>query len=348
MVEANRLRSVLVAAALAVLAASCGSGDGDGGPRSVTVVTHDAFAVSDDVVAGFEAETGIDVTFVTSADVGSMVSEAILTADNPLGDVMFGVDNTFLSRALDADLFEPYQSELLDRVPDELELDAEHRVTPVDFGDVCVNVWLDRFTEAPPPASLADLVEPAYAGTFVTANPETSSPGLAFLLATIAVYGEEGWEQYWEALADNGVRVTSGWTEAYYGEFVAGGGDAAVVTSYASSPVAEVVFADPPVDTPPTAIITDSCFRQIEFAGILAGTEHRREAEEFLDFLLSDPFQEDVPLNMFVFPASSTAELPAEFVEHAVLPETPLTLDPELIEAERDRWTERWVEIVLR
>ncbi len=346
MVAPDRFRAGAVALACALAVAACGD-DGDG-ERRLTVVTHDAFVVSDEVVAGFESETGIAVTFVTSADVGSMVSEAILTADNPLGDVMFGVDNTFLSRALDADVFEPYESGLLDRVPDELELDDRHRVTPVDFGDVCLNVWLDRFVDVPAPTSMADLTDPAYAGTFVTPNPETSSPGLAFLLATIAVYGQDGWEQYWEALADNGIRVTSGWTDAYYGEFVAGGGDAAVVTSYASSPVAEVVFADPPVDAPPTAIITDSCFRQIEFAGILAGTDHRDEAEEFVDFLLSDPFQEDVPLNMFVFPASSTAELPAEFVEYAVLPEAPLTLDPGLIETERDRWTDRWVEIVLR
>ena len=337
----SAIRMAAVVGAVLLAASGCGTDD-----RSLTVVTHDAFVVSDSVIDEFESVTGIEVTFLTSADAGSMVSEAILTVDNPLADVMFGVDNTFLSRATEAGIFEVYLSPELDRVPDELELDP--RVTPVDYGDVCLNVWSDRFEPGAAPTALADLTDPAFAGTFVTPNPETSSPGLALLLATVATYGDPGWEQYWSDLADNGLRVTSGWTEAYYGDFVAGGGDAAVVTSYASSPVAEVVFADPPVDEPPTSVILDSCFRQIEFAGILAGTERRAEAEEFVDFLLSDTFQEDMPLNMFVFPASETAELPPEFVEHAVVAAAPLSLPPEVIEAERDRWTERWVEIVLR
>ena len=316
-------------------------------PGEITVVTHDSFAVSEGIIESFEESTGITVNLLTGEDTGSLLSQVILTKDNPIADVVYGIDNTFLQRALDEDLFIPYRSPAVDAVPAELQLDAEHRVTPINYGDVCVNYWIDA-TDGPPPETLEDLADPRHASSFVTQNPETSSPGLAFLLATVAAFGTDGWEDYWAGLRDGGVSVTAGWSEAYFGEFVAGGGDRALVTSYATSPVAEVIYADPPTDTPPTGVLTDGCFRQIEFAGILAGTSDLQGAQAFVDFMLSDTFQEDIPLNMFVFPASSTAQVPAVFAEHAVAVDQPLSLDPALIAAERDNWTRRWVEIVLR
>ena len=313
---------------------------------SVTLMTHDSFFVSDVVFETFTAETGITVELLQVGDAGQMVSEAILTKDSPLADVMFGIDNTFLQRGLDAELFESYESANLAGVFDELKLDDQYRVTPIDFGDVCVNYWTDALPEgAEPPTSLEDLTDPIYADQVVVQSPESSSPGLAFLLATIN--GTDDWEQYWADLVANGVSVTAGWEDAYYGEFTAGGGDRSIVVSYASSPPAEVIFADPPVDTAPTGVLLDSCFRQIEFAGILGGTENRAAAEALIDFMLTPTFQEDVPLNMFVFPALEAAALPAEFVEYTEIPAEPQLIAPADIEANRDAWVERWVEIVL-
>ena len=316
-------------------------------PGEIRVVTHDSFAVSEGIIESFEESTGITVTLLTGEDTGSVLSQVILTKDNPIADVVYGIDNTFLQRALDEDLFVPYRSPAVESVPAELRLDPADRVTPIDYGDVCINYWIDA-TDGPPPESLEDLADPRHAGSFVTQNPETSSPGLAFLLATVAAYGTDGWEDYWARLRAGGVSVTAGWSEAYFGEFVAGGGDRALVTSYATSPVAEVIFADPPTEAPPTGVLTDGCFRQIEFAGILVGTPNLAGAQAFVDFMLSDTFQEDIPLNMFVFPASSTAQVPEVFSTHAVAVPEPLSLDPALIAAERDNWTRRWVEIVLR
>ena len=316
-------------------------------PGEITVVTHDSFAVSEGIIESFEESTGITVNLLSGEDTGSMLSQVILTKGNPIADVVYGIDNTFLQRALDEDLFVPYRSPAVEAVPAELQLDPGDRVTPIDYGDVCVNYWIDA-TDGAPPETLEDLADPRHAGSFVTQNPETSSPGLAFLLATVAAFGTDGWEDYWATLRDGGVSVTAGWSEAYFGDFVAGGGERALVTSYATSPVAEVIFADPPTDTPPTGVLTDGCFRQIEFAGILAGTSNLSGAQAFVDFMLSDTFQEDIPLNMFVFPASSTAQVPEVFAEHAVEVDRPLSLDPALIAAERDNWTRRWVEIVLR
>ena len=336
----NRLTALMVA--LAAFAAACA--DDSSGDRSVTMLTHDSFAVSPEVLDEFTDTTGIEVELLASGDAGQMVSQSILTAGDPLADVMFGIDTTFLQRGLDAGLFEAYESPALGDVPDEFELDPEHRVTPVDFGDVCINYWTAALPGAAP-TSLEDLTAPEYAGALVVQNPETSSPGLAFLLATIA--GTDDWEGFWADLVANDVTVTSGWEDAYGGEFIAGGGDRSLVVSYGSSPVAEVLFAESPADEPPTGVLVDSFFRQVEFAGVLAGTDHGDEARELIDFLLSPTFQNDVPLSMFVFPVAESATLPPEFAEHATIADDPLTLSPLEIETSRDAWTGRWVEIVL-
>ena len=315
---------------------------------TVTLLTHDSFNLSPETLEAFTQGTGIVVEQLAAGDAGALVSQACLTAGSPLGDVLFGIDNTFLQRGLDCGIFEPYASPMLADVPDRFEIDPQQRVTPIDFGDVCLNYWIDSFDGTPPPpASLDDLIDPAYADMLVVQSPETSSPGLAFLLATIARYGD-GWEDYWAALRRNGVSVTAGWGDAYYGEFTAGGGDRPIVVSYASSPPAEVIFADPPVDQPPTGVVIESCYRQIEFAGVLAGADNPRGAEALIDFMLTATFQEDVPLNMFVFPVAESAALPEAFVEHAQIAEDPFILDPAEVEAGRDAWTDRWVEIVLR
>ena len=341
-------RAVLVALVLSLLAIGCDGSDADvadEGCPTITLVTYDSFVVSEGLLESFTADSCIEVEQVSSGDAGQLVSSAILTKDNPTADVMFGIDNTFLQRGLDAELFVPYASPLLVNVDAALQLDPEYRVTPIDYGDVCVNYWLSELSgEAP--ATLGDLIDPAHADQFVTMNPETSSPGFAFLLATIARYGD-GWEDYWQSLVDNGVSITAGWSDAYYGEFIAGGGSRSIVTSYASSPPAEVIFADPPIDTAPSAVLYDSCFRQVEFAGILAGTEAPGAAQQLIDFMLSSDFQEDIPLNMFVYPANSDAALPEAFVEFGQLADNPATLTPQEIETNREAWTERWVEIVL-
>ena len=313
---------------------------------TVTLLTHDSFNLSPETLEAFTAQTGVTVEQLAVGDAGQLVAEAVLTAGSPLGDVLFGIDNTFLQRGLDAGIFEPYRSPGLDDVPERFRLDPSNRVTPIDYGDVCLNYWIDALG-GDPPADLDDLISPEFAEQLVVQSPETSSPGLAFLLATIARYGER-WEDYWAALRDNGVAVTAGWEDAYYGEFTAGGGDRPIVVSYASSPPAEVIFADPPVDAPPTGVVTDGCYRQIEFAGVLAGAANPAGARALIDFMLTPAFQNDVPLNMFVFPVASAATLPDVFAEHAVLADDPLMIDPALVEANRDAWTDRWVEIVLR
>ena len=367
-------RVVALIAVAALVAASCGSDENDEAGTAattadvettaaepeatepddvvagtkVTLVTHDSFALSEDVIAQFTADTGIELKIVRGDDAGTVLNQSILAAGNPLGDVIFGVDNNFMSRALDADILEPYDSPRLSAIPDEFELDPTNRLLPVDVGDVCLNYDVAWFADngIAPPTGLADLVEPDYADLTVVQNPATSSPGLAFLMATIAEYGD-GWTDYWRQLDDNGVAVSPGWSEAYYGDFTyAGGGDRPIVVSYASSPPAEVFFAEPRPATAPTAVVEASCFRQQEFIGILAGTDNRAGAEALVDFMLSVEVQNDIPWNMFVFPVADDATAPPEFVEFSLIPADPLSLPAADIEANRDTWIQEWAEII--
>jgi thiamine transport system substrate-binding protein len=324
------------------------------GPTELTVMTHDSFAASQDVIQAFEQANNVKVTFLASGDAGAALNKAILTKDAPLADVFYGVDNTFLSRALNADIFETYQSPALAKIPAAFQLDPSHRLSPVDYGDVCINYDKAYFVgkNLPVPMTFEDLLKPEYKGLLVVENPATSSPGLAFLLATIAHYGDPGYLNFWAKLRDNGVVVVNDWETAYYTNFSAssGKGPQPMVVSYASSPPAEVIFAQPPLSDAPTASIVgpDTCFRQIEFVGILKGTQHRALAEKFVDFMLSKQFQEDMPLQMFVYPVNPDATLPDAFVKYAQIPDQPAQLDPATIAANRDKWIQVWTDTVLQ
>lgn len=341
-------RAALLLAALLVFTACDGGGE-NAAPETLTILTHDSFAgsVTDETFAAFTADTGISVEVVAAGDAGGAVNQAILTKDNPLADLLFGVDDTFLSRALDEEIFTPYESTRLDDVLPGLVLDPENRVTPIDYGDVCLNYDLAWFEDngIDPPDTLDDLVAPEYAGLLVVENPAQSSPGLAFLLATIDRYGSE-WPGYWESLLANDVNIVSDWDTAYYSDFTRYGGDDPIVVSYASSPPAEVMFSDPPVETAPTGVVTDGCYRQIEFAGILANTDYPEAAGQLIDFMLSPEFQETIPTTWFVFPANATVDLPEVFAANTVIPEDPVSLDPAEIAANREAWIDQWQRLV--
>ncbi len=319
-------------------------------PVVLTLLTHDSFDVSTPVLEAFTASTGVIVEVLPLGDAGSALNQAILTKAAPQGDLLFGVDSTFLGRALEADLFLSYRSPELDAVDPATVLDPEHRVTPVDLGHVCVNHDRAWFADAglPVPVDLADLVDPAYRGLTVVQNPATSSPGLAFLLATIARLGEEEAFGWWAALRANDALVTEGWSDAYYAAFSATGGDRPLVVSYATSPAAEVHFADPQPDEAPTGVMLESCYPQVEFVGILASTAHPAEARALVDFMLGRTFQEDLPLRMFVLPVRSDALLPDVFERHVPTVDGAVALDPDLVDARRDAWIERWTTVMLR
>ena len=343
---------LIVTAALALLAAGCG-GSKEAAPTEVVLVTHDSFAIPKQVKAAFERETGLKLRILQGGDAGEAVNRALLTKGNPQGDVLFGIDNNLLSRGLDEGLFDSYAAAGLARVDSRYQLDPGHRVTPIDHGDVCLNVdsgWFSSHGVAPP-KTLADLTDARYRKLLVVENPATSTPGLAFLLATVARYGETGWQTYWRQLRDNGVLVVDGWEEAYTARFSGAAGSKGtrpIVVSYATSPAAEVMFATKPLKEAPTAVVSDSCFRQIEFAGVLAGAKNPAGGQALIDFMLSERFQAAVPESMFVLPVRNGTPLPESFRRYAVSPARPLELPAAAIGRNRDRWIDEWTRVVLR
>ncbi|MEJ2411661.1 MAG: thiamine ABC transporter substrate-binding protein [Anaerolineales bacterium] len=315
-------------------------------------MTHDSFAVSDQIVQEFENQHNVQVQFLEVGDTGTAVNKAALSKDNPLADVFYGVDNTFLSRALDEGIFEAYQSPVLVDIDPSFQLDPSYQALPVDFGDVCLNYQKSYFQDAglEPPKTLDDLIQPSYRGLLTVENPATSSPGLAFLLTTVGFYGEDGYLDYWRVLVDNEVNIVNDWETAYYSAFSQAGGPDPIVVSYSSSPPFEVLFSEEPLDEAPTAAVTtpESCFRQIEFVGILKGTEHRQLAEAWVDYMLSPAFQEDIPLNMYVFPVNRQATLDETFQRYLDVPEVTADVTPAMIAEGRERWISDWTEAVLR
>ncbi len=349
----RRLGLGLVAAATAAALASCSLTGGGGGEPSasgagaVVLVTHDSFAVSPEVLEAFTEQTGYTVEVRALGDAGTMVNQLVLSADAPLGDVVFGIDNTFASRAIDAGVLEPYDSPAAGEEVAALAPDDSGTLTAVDYGDVCVNVDHEWFADAeiPEPTTLDDLAAPAYRDLLVVQDPASSSPGLAFLLATVGAFGD-AWPQYWADLRANGVKVAAGWSDAYGVDFSgsSGEGPRPLVVSYSSSPPYEVPEGS---DVAPTGALLETCFRQVEYAGVLAGAAEPEGARALVDFMLSSTFQEDVPEQMYVYPVVAGTALPAAWEAFAPLSPSPFEVPAEEIDANRQEWIETWTDVVI-
>lgn len=309
---------------------------------SVTLVTHDSFALSEGLLESFTEETGVDVVLTAPGDGGELVNQLILTKDSPLGDVVYGVDNTFASRAVDEGVFVQYSN-----IATPVDIDTfDGHLTPIDQGEVCLNVDLEWFADndLAVPETFEELADPAYEDLTVVTNPSTSSPGLSFMLATVGHFGEDGWIDYWQDLMDNGLRIAEGWSDAYYVDFSGseGQGPRPIALSYSTSPAAELDDDG----QPRTGVISSTCFRQVEYAGIIEGTENLEGAQALIDFLLSVPVQNDIPGSMYMYPVMETAEIPSEWAEFAPLSENPVDLDPALISENRTAWLEEWLEAI--
>lgn len=322
---------LLIATITALTALTACSSNNAQKPTEVTLVAYDAFTPQEGIFDEFTKDTGVKVKVVTAGDTGTMVSKAILTAGNPEGDVMWGIDNTFLSRTQEAKLLNSYE--------------------PVDEGDICINYDKNWFKQnnIQVPQSFEDLAKPAYKNLLVVQDPTTSSPGLGFLLATISHFGDDQWQDYWKQLRANNIKIVSDWTAAYTVEFSgsSGKGKYPLVVSYGSSPPAEVVYSATPIDEPPTGVIESTCFRQTEYVGVLRGTKNEDIAQQLVNYLLDKKFQESMPLTLFVFPTNKQAKLPEVFEKFAVRPSNPLTMPPDSIEKNRDTWLDTWRAIAL-
>ncbi|MGH3351520.1 MAG: thiamine ABC transporter substrate-binding protein [Nocardioides sp.] len=350
-----RTPAITATALSALVLSACGSTpaepdaepSGKSDDKSVVLLTHDSFTLPKEVLAEFKKKTGYTAEIRHAGDGGELTTKIAMDTGNPDGDAVFGVDNTFASRAIDEGALEAYTPSKVPAGVSEFDLpgDEEHFLTPVDNGSVCVNIDTEWFAEKKlaPPESLDDLAEPAYKDLLVAPGAATSTPGMAFLLATIAEYGEDGWESYWGKLMDNGAKIVDGWDQAYYSDFTQGGGKGArpIVVSYDSSPAFTVKDGKST-----TKALLDTCFRQVEYAGVLKGADHPEGAKALIDFMLSDSVQGALPESMYVFPVSSSVKLPADWAKHAEQPAEPLSVDPEEIEDNREAWLATWSDTI--
>lgn len=335
------LLGALAAISTLSLLAGCSAVGGDkASADSITLVTHDSFAMSKEAMDAFTKQTGITVTQVAPGDGGALVNQLVLTKDSPLGDVVFGVSDTFASRAIDEGVFAPYKSKVLPASAEQYLIGD--KLTPIDYSDVCLNIDKSYFANKglEPPVTLDDITKPEYKDLTVVTNPATSSPGLNFLMTTIAAKGNDGWIDYWKQLKANGLKVADGWNDAYNVDFTGASdkGDRPIVLSYSSSPPYTVGKDGQPT----TAALLDTCSRQVEYAGVLAGAKNPEGAKKFIDFMLGNQFQSELPEQMYVYPIDSTVPLQEDWAKFAPVSPNPFKLDPKEIDKNRAAWIEEW------
>ena len=345
-------RWTAIASMMLVLAFTVACGEEE--DSELVIMTHDSFDISETVIDEFETDNDATVVIQKAGDAGEALVRAILEKNNPSADLLYGIDNTYLERALEEKIFDEYRSDLLDQVPDEFEFDSSGHVTPIDYGYVNLNYDIDFLTEngLTAPETLEELTGSDWYESLVVENPATSSPGLAFLISTIAYFGEDDdydYLDFWADMKANGVLVKDGWSDAYYTDFTMYGGDRPLVVSYATSPAAEFLFSEEPIESPPTGniLIDNATFTQIEGIGILKGTNSKTLAKKFIDFALGTRFQEDFPDKMFVYPVNENAATPDSF-KFAEVPSQPVGISAEEIGEKREQWIQAWTSVVLR
>lgn len=317
--QTKKYLAALAAAAIAIAISGCAT---DSKAASLTVAVHDSVVITDAQLADFKKQTGIDVTLVKAGDAGALTNKLVLTKDQPIADMYYGIDNTFLGAATVAGAVSDYQA--------------------IDFGDVCFNYDKHWFTshEQAAPETIDDLLKPEFRGLTVVENPATSSTGLAFLAATVGKYDEDRWANYWESLQANDVRIDAGWEDSYNIDFSgsAGKGNYPIVLSYSSSPAFEVREDG----ESQTASLDDGCFRQTEYAGLLTGSANVEGAKKFIDYLLSDGFQKTIPDNMYMYPVSTNVELPEAWAKFAPAATNTISVETDVINANRSAWLKAW------
>jgi len=290
--------------------------------KSVVLVTHDSFVISDDLIHKFESDSGYKLKVVKAGDAGAMTNKLILTKDQPIGDAVFGIDNTLIGLAQENGI---------------LAGDLQ----PIDFGDVCMNYDIDWFANKgiPAPTDISQLTNPAYKNLTVVENPASSSTGMAFLATTVAKFGDPGYLNYWKRLKANGVKVDAGWEDAYFTDFSGSSGHGAypIVLSYSSSPAYEVRDNG----KSQTASILKDCYRQTEYAGVLARGKNNRGARALVNFMLSQNFQKALPEMMYVYPMTRDIELPGDWEKFAP-PASTLVGEQLDVVAGRKGWISQW------
>ena len=337
------MKKLAVVLMCGVVLTSFSSGSFAQDQEELTIYAYDSFiswGLAEATMHKFEEANNCKITLMAVGDAGQVLNRVILEKDYPQADIIVGIDNNYLAKALKYDILEPYKSKNSSMVPEDLILDPSFHLTAFEYGFIAFVYDSEALQE--PPKSLAELTDPQWKEKIILEDPRTSSPGVAFLLWTIAVFGEDNYLDYWERLKPSILTVTKGWDTAY-GMFTSG--EAPIVLSYATSPAYHVEVEKNTRYL--AAPMEEGFYRQIEGMGIVKGAKHRELAEKFIDFMLTPEFQREIPLTQWVFPVNPEVELPESF-NYAAKTDRFLVLDPELIEQNYDKWLKAWTELMTR
>lgn len=329
--------------------------DDDG---TLKILTYDIAAFSDDMLTNFTEQTGFAVELVYTDDAGGILEIMLQTQGSPQVDLAVGLDNTYLQTALDFCLLTVNNVDTSNVDPNVMALYDGPKAVPFDQGHVCLNydesvVDGENLTE---PQTLWNLTESQWTDKTVFPSPLTSSPGRAFMVATID-YFENDLDpnttafDWWKAMADNGATFTSGWTEAYeihysggYGAWVDGHlGDAAMTVSYCHSPGVEAYYGGNWTSST-SLVLPRATFHQVEYGGLVNGGGNQEAANAFLTFLLSEDINRNMPENNLMQSVLNNATWPEEegYRYHTDLPTLNANITTERIGQEMDDWLMAW------
>jgi thiamine transport system substrate-binding protein len=287
----------------------------------------------------FEEKYGIKISVISAGDAGQVIQRAIIEKNNVNADLLIGIDNNLLSKAISADIISPYKSPEVSKIPDELIFDRTYHVTPFDYGYFSIIYDSEKILN--PPTSLTDLLKPEFKKSLILMDPRTSSPGLGFLLWTVSEFGDQHTD-YWKKLSPNLLTITDGW-DSGYGLFIEG--EAAMVLSYTTSPAYHAEYEN--TDRYRSAIFPAGHYMQIEGISIVKGAKHKNAAEKFIDFLISDISQNEIPLTNWMYPVKTDLALPRSF-DLAPKPDKSLIMEPSEIDSNLDKWIDEWINAVTK
>jgi thiamine transport system substrate-binding protein len=300
------------------------------------VYSYDAFpeALETLIVEHFEIEYNVTATLERFQDTGAVYNQVWVERSNPQADVVIGLDNTYVGRALEGQLFQAYRPEGADRIREDIILDPEYRLTPFDWGHIVLNYDSEALPD--PPSTWEELLDPRLRESIVLMNPATSSPGRNFLLLTIAEHGEDGYLDFWEQIRPNILTITAGWSEGY-GLYTQG--EAPIALSYETSPAYHIEYED--TTRYKNLILDGKGYGQVEVAGITSGAPNLANAKRLMDFILTNRFQQEIPLNQFMYPAVDGVALPAAFEQLEKADET-VFIPVDRVDANFEQWLSDW------
>jgi thiamine transport system substrate-binding protein len=332
---------------ISVLGAACAL-SAQASAQELRVLTHSSFDLPKPLLARFETDNKLKLSIIKAGDAGEMLNKLILTRAQPIADVVYGIDNSLSAKAQAAGVLDAMQSPA---PAGAAVVKMSPGITPVDYGYVTLNYDKASFAKSglALPKTLEELTQPQYRDMLVVQNPATSSPGQAFMLATIAGMGEAQAFDWWARMRANGLKVVKGWSEAYYTEFSRNGGKRPLVVSYASSPAAEVFYSKEKITEPPTGSLSlkGGVFQQVEGVALVKGGAQREAAARFVEFMRSPAVQEALQTTMWMYPAEKSVAR-AEVMRHAPEPATHDAMPAETIAAKSGEWISRWTKVVLK